>query len=190
MRPAGRAVIQIKASGRRAVREDRSRTSRQILPMRLTTRTNLAIRVLMSCGVNEGRIVRTGDIAERCNASINHLLQVVNLLHEKGFVVAVRGRSGGLRLARPMHQISIGAVFRLFEGGMPVAECFDPPTNSCPLAPNCRLRSYIARALEAFYHELDLVTLLDLVKGNCGLEALLGLRPEPVGCARPGEGPA
>ena len=54
--------------------------------MRITTRTNLAIRILMFCAVNEGRTVRTAEIAERCNASVNHLLQVVNLLQENGFV--------------------------------------------------------------------------------------------------------
>lgn len=143
--------------------------------MRLTTRTNLAVRVLMACAVNEGATLRSAEIAEKCNASVNHLLQVVNLLHINGFVETIRGRTGGLRLARAMDQISIGQVFRVFEAGMPFAECFDPETNTCPLSETCRLRSYIARAVEAFYHELDMVTLEDLVKGNCGLKALLAI---------------
>ena len=115
--------------------------------MRLTTRTNLAARVLMFCAVNQGRIVRSAEIAECCNASLNHLLQVVSLLQENGFVETLRGRSGGLRLARPMEQISIGAVFRVFESGVPFAECFDAPSNTCPLTETCRLRNFIARAL-------------------------------------------
>jgi Rrf2 family nitric oxide-sensitive transcriptional repressor len=79
----------------------------------------------------------------------------------------------------------MGAVFRVFEAGHPFAECFDPEANTCPLAPTCRLRSYIARALEAFYHELDLVTLHDLVQGNCGLVDLLQLRDNlDAACAR------
>ena len=145
--------------------------------MRLTTRTNLAARVLMACAVNDGMIVRTSEIAKKCNASTHHLLQVVNLLHGNGFVETIRGRSGGLRLARPMEQISIGAVFRIFEAGVPFAECFDDQANSCPLSSTCRLRTYISRSLEAFYHELDMVTLTDLVKGNCGLTALLDMSP-------------
>ncbi|MFN3546650.1 MAG: RrF2 family transcriptional regulator [Mesorhizobium sp.] len=149
--------------------------------MRLTTRTNLAARVLMACAVNDGMTVRTAEIAERCNASVNHLLQVVNLLQADGFVETIRGRSGGLRLARPMERISIGKVFRIFEAGVPFAECFAPETNTCPLAATCRLRDFIARAVEAFYRELDSVTLADLVRGNCELGALLemskGLRP-------------
>ncbi|WP_400082082.1 RrF2 family transcriptional regulator [Yoonia sp. R78084] len=147
--------------------------------MRLTTRTNLAARILMACAVNDGVTVRTSEIAEKCNASTHHLLQVVNLLQSNGFVETIRGRTGGLRLARSMDQISIGAVFRVFEGGVPFAECFDTEANSCPLSPTCRLRSYISRALEAFYHELDMVTLSDLVKGNCGLTALLDMAPRP-----------
>lgn len=149
--------------------------------MRLTTRTNLAVRVLMASAVNDGLRVRTSEIAARCNASVNHLLQVVNLLHEHGFVRTTRGRAGGLQLERSPDQISIGAVFRVFESGTPFAECFDPETNTCPLSQTCRLRGFISRAVEAFYHELDMVTLEDLVKGNCGLAALLEMDPRISG---------
>lgn len=141
--------------------------------MRLTTKTNLAARVLMACAVNDGVVLRSAEIARNCNASLNHLLQVVNELQANGFVETLRGRSGGLRLTRAPSQISVGAVFRVFEATHPFAECFDAASNTCPLSETCRLRTYIARAVEAFYHELDMVTLQDLVKGNCGLMALL-----------------
>ena len=145
--------------------------------MRLTIRTNLATRLLMACAANPGVTLRTADIAAACNASLNHLLQVGHALQAGGFLVATRGRSGGVHLARPAGQISMGAVFRLFEAGTPFAECFDPKANTCPLTSVCRLRTYIARAVEAFYHELDMVTLADLVQGNCGLTALLQAAP-------------
>lgn len=148
--------------------------------MRLTTRTNLALRVLMACSVNNAKILRTADIAERCNASVHHLLQVVNTLQDHGFVETLRGRNGGIRLARRDGDISIGEVFRIFESGTPFAECFDPAQNTCPLVTSCRLRGYLQRALEAFYHELDLVTLSDLVNGNCGLSALLTFASQPL----------
>lgn len=143
--------------------------------MRLTTKTNLAARVLMACAVNDGITLRSAEIAQTCNASLNHLLRVVNALQVNGFVETIRGRSGGLRLTRPAAQISIGEVFRVFEAGLPFAECFSPATNTCPLPATCRLRSYVAHAVEAFYHELDMVTLADLTKGNCGLAALLAV---------------
>jgi Rrf2 family nitric oxide-sensitive transcriptional repressor len=144
--------------------------------MRLTTRTNLAARVLMVCAVNEDRLVRTAEIARNCNCSMNHAAHVVQQLQVEGYITTLRGRSGGIRLARPAAMISIGAVFRLFETEIPFAECFDAANNGCPLTSHCRLRTYVIKALEAFYHELDLVTLEDLVRGNCGLAELLTMR--------------
>ncbi|MEZ5799046.1 MAG: Rrf2 family transcriptional regulator [Paracoccaceae bacterium] len=152
--------------------------------MRLTTRTNLAARVLMSCASNPGRTLRASDIAETCNASGNHLAQVIHQLQLYGFVTTQRGRAGGLSLARDPAEISIGRVFRLFEAGTPFAECFDKD-NTCPLVSDCRLRNFIARAVEAFYHELDLVTLDDLTRGNCGLSQILAIAPDArtIGCS-------
>ena len=111
--------------------------------MRLTTRTNLAIRALMYCAVRHGETVRSAEIAQACNSSANHLAQVVNALNAHGFVTATRGRSGGVRLAREPRAINIGEVFRLFEADVPFTECFQLETNTCPLVPACRLRSAI-----------------------------------------------
>jgi len=152
--------------------------------MRLTIRTNLASRVLMFCAVHEGEIVRSTDIARACNASGNHLGHVIHQLQHHGYVKTVRGRGGGLRLGLRPREISIGEVFRIFESSVPFAECFSGEDNTCPLTGNCRLRGFIGRAVEAFYHELDRVTLDDLVRGNCGLEAILQLAPQrPLPCS-------
>lgn len=152
--------------------------------MRLTIRTNLAARILMACAENPDRLLKTAEVAELCNCSTNHTAYVVQRLQALGYVSTVRGRSGGFSLALPADKVSIGAVFRLFEADIPFAECFDEVTNTCPLISTCRLKRYIERALDAFYHELDMVTLRDLVQGNCGLSALLTLRPEmPDSCS-------
>lgn len=137
--------------------------------MRLTTRTNLAMRTLMFCAVNTGRTVRTAEIAKKCNASENHLGQVINMMGHHGFLRTVRGRGGGIRLAQEAKDISVGKVMRLFEASSPFAECFQVETCECPLLPHCRLRGQFSVALEAFYSSLDSVTLEDLVAGNTGL---------------------
>ena len=141
--------------------------------MRLTTRTNLAMRTLMFCAVNPGRTVRKQDIAAGCNASENHLAQVIHLLAQKGFLRTVRGRAGGLTLARPPEAIKVGEVFRAFEAVLPFAECFAGAENSCPLVGACRLKCVLSDALAAFYRELDSVSVADLVSGNAELTGLL-----------------
>ena len=63
--------------------------------MRITKRTNIAVRLLMYCALHEGRLVTKSEIAQRCNISENHLAQVVNQLSQLGFLKTQRGRNGG-----------------------------------------------------------------------------------------------
>ncbi len=141
--------------------------------MRITKRTNLAMRVLMYCAVNTGRNVTKAQISRVCNSSENHLGHVVNRLGQLGFLTTIRGRRGGIRLARPASEISVGAVFRQMESEVPLVECVAGGENTCPLAPVCRLTSCILGAEEAFYSHLDAVMLDDLVECNDGLSRIL-----------------
>jgi len=108
----------------------------------------------------------------------------VNTLGQLGFVETLRGRAGGMQLARQTDNIRVGEVFRAFETGVPFAECFDAEHNTCPLAGCCRLQRALKQALEAFYSALDELTLTELVAGNTQLEHLLALadRRKPAGC--------
>lgn len=142
--------------------------------MRLTTRSNLALRTLMVCAVNAGRIVRKTDVAAAINASENHLAQVINQLGQSGFITTLRGRHGGFTLARPASEISVGTVLRTFEADLPFIECFSAD-NTCPLKDHCHMAGHLARAIEAFYSSLDPLMLGELVACNTGLDALLSL---------------
>lgn len=152
--------------------------------MRITKRTNIAIRVLMFCEVNGGRLVTKAEIAERCNTSENHLAQVINQLGQLGYLHTQRGRNGGIQLGHPASEIVIGEVFRALESHVPLTECFADVDNTCPLVDACRLRLAIQDAAEAFYAHLDDVTLDGLVCDNDPLRAIMasggcGRRPEP-----------
>lgn len=141
--------------------------------MRMTIRTNLAMRTLMFCAVNPDRIVRRQEVAKACNVSENHLAQVIHLLAQQKFLHTIRGRAGGLRLGRAPETISVGEVFRAFEAPLPFAECFDGAENTCPLYSACRLKCLLAEALAAFYTKLDSVTVADLVENNGDLGVIL-----------------
>ena len=145
--------------------------------MRITKRTNIAIRLLMFCGANEGRLVTKCEIAERCNTSESHLAQIINKLGQLGFLHTQRGRSGGVTLGRPMSEIRVGEVFRRLEENTPVAECFADVDNTCPLTEACRLRVALVDAVEAFYAHLDEVTLDALVCDNEALFTIFSAVP-------------
>lgn len=156
--------------------------------MRLTMRTNLAMRVLMYCAVNSDGLARSGQVAAACNASVHHVAQVVNQLATLGYLKTWRGRSGGIALARPAAAISVGDVFSHFEAELPLTECFDGQGNTCPLTEGCRLRDALIEAARAFYGVLARLSLEDLVCNNTDLEtafAAPACRPRLGGAAGP-----
>lgn len=156
--------------------------------MRLTIRTELAMRTLIYCAMNDGRTVRKHEIAMACAASESHLAQVIHVLAQDGYLRTIRGRNGGLKLARCMDSITLGAIVRRMEGHAPLAACFPGGTNNCPLKPGCRLRPALARALEAFFAVLDEMTLRELVKDNGVLLSIL--TPNASAVSRAASSPA
>lgn len=143
--------------------------------MHITQFTDYALRVLIYLGTNDDRRVTIQEIAERFDVSRNHLMKVVNELIRNGYADGVRGKGGGLRLARPPEQIVVGDVVRQMEPGMELVECFGAKCQ-CILDPGCQLKYAFSRALDAFFGVLDKVTLVDLLGKH--EHAVLRLEPE------------
>ena len=103
-------------------------------------------------------------------------MKVANTLSRHGFVDSVRGRAGGLRLAKPASEIYIGDVVRTVEADMAVVECFQDGKGECLITPACRLKGVFNEALNAFLAVLDRYTLHDLVTRNPPLRGLLQIK--------------
>ena len=127
--------------------------------MRLTDYTDYALRVLMHLGSYPGKTITIGEIARVHGISHNHLSKIVNHLGMLGILDTLRGRAGGIRLARPPEQIMLGAVIRLTEPDFKMVECFSEGDNTCVLAGRCQLRRLLADATGAFLEKLDHVPL-------------------------------
>tara|TARA_E500000318_G_scaffold37210_1_gene35961 strand:+ start:546 stop:980 length:435 start_codon:yes stop_codon:yes gene_type:complete len=140
--------------------------------MRLTAHTDYALRVLIFAAVAPDGLCRIEDISSAYGISKNHLVKVVRGLGEKGFLTTLRGRGGGLKLARSPQDIIVGDVVRKMEGSFAQAECFGAK-NACVISPVCRLKGVLNQALQAYLAELDTVTLADLSGNNQALAELL-----------------
>ena len=92
--------------------------------MRLTKQTSYALRILLHCALRPDEQVKAADIARAYNITEFNVLKIIPLLVHGGFVKTMRGRRGGLRLARPAAEIRIGDVVRLTEETHIQADCF------------------------------------------------------------------
>lgn len=126
--------------------------------MRLTRYTDYAMRVLLYLGRDPGRLHGIADMARAYGISQNHLMKVVSDLVNAGYLDSVRGRNGGVRLARPPAEINVGALVRHTEDGFDLLDC-----GSCLIAPACGLTSVLDEALGAFLAVLDGYSLADVL---------------------------
>ncbi|HVW74482.1 MAG TPA: Rrf2 family transcriptional regulator [Rhizomicrobium sp.] len=141
--------------------------------MRLTYHADYALRLLVYAALREGELVQIQEVADAYGISKNHLMKVAFQLGKLGFLDTVRGRNGGLRLARPPEAIVIGDVVRKTEEDFTLVECFDSKSNTCVITGPCRLRGVLREALNAYLAVLDQHSLADLVKPRSALSRLL-----------------
>lgn len=142
--------------------------------MRLTRYTDYAMRVLLYLGRQPDRLCSIAEIARAYGISQNHLMKVINDLVNAGWLASTRGRGGGIRLARPAEQISLGAVIRHTEADFDLVGC-----GSCIIAPACGLTLALDEAMEAFLAVLDRQTLADVLARRGDILPLL----HPAGAA-------
>lgn len=141
--------------------------------MKLTTFSDYTLRVLMYLALNRERLATIPEIAAAYEISENHLMKVVHQLARSGVIESVRGKGGGIRLAREPEEIRIGQIVRASEGAAPIVDCLSGDAATCRIAPVCKLTAVLSRAFETLYATLDETTLADLVCSPRGLKALL-----------------
>ncbi len=130
--------------------------------MYITRYTDYSLRVLMYTALKGEDITTISEIAEQYGISKNHLMKVVQELNSKGYLKAVRGKNGGLRLNGNAEAINVGKLVRDIEQSQALVECFGN-ANQCVITPACQLKFILAEALEAFFKTLDQYSLADLI---------------------------
>jgi Rrf2 family transcriptional regulator, nitric oxide-sensitive transcriptional repressor len=142
--------------------------------MRLTLWTDYALRTLIYVGANGDRLSTIAEIAAGFDISKAHLMKVVNKLGQQGYLATIRGKGGGIKLARPPAEIGVGAVVRDTEEDLAVIGCL-AETGFCRIEGCCVLRQALREATLAFLHTLDGYTLADLLAPRARLARSLGL---------------
>jgi Rrf2 family nitric oxide-sensitive transcriptional repressor len=149
--------------------------------MRLTVYSDYALRMLMYLALKPDQLSTIADIAASYDISENHLMKVAHQLGVGGFVETVRGRGGGLRLAKPVGAIVLAEVVRYTEPDMAIVQCFKPLDAPCAIRPCCVLRRALEKARDAFMAVLEEYTLADLVQPRQRLAGLLGISQDARG---------
>lgn len=150
--------------------------------MQLTQYTDFALRTLIALAISPAERSTVSDISRAYGISRHHLVKVVGRMAELGYVETVRGKGGGVRLARRPEKIGLGDVVRAMEAELGVVECLQTGGGHCVIAPACLLKPVLHAATQKFLRELDRHTLADMLRRRAPVVRLLGipLRVEAV----------
>ncbi|BAJ81194.1 BadM/Rrf2 family transcriptional regulator [Acidiphilium multivorum AIU301] len=142
--------------------------------MHLTMFTDYGLRTLIFLALRPDRQASIAEIAASYDISDHHLTKVVHALGQAGLVETIRGRHGGMRLARPAANIGLGEVIRAMEPGLALVACQEG--GRCAIGGCCDLQAVMNEARDAFLGVFDRYTLADVVSpGNPVLMRRLGL---------------
>jgi len=138
--------------------------------MHLTRYSDYSLRVLIFLAAKrDDELATIPEIAGAYGISRAHLMKVVQLLGQLGYVETLRGRNGGLKLGMTPEKIKVGQVLRQTEESFQLVDCFSADATGargCAITPACKLRGMLAEALQAFLGVLDRYTLADIVEGR------------------------
>jgi Rrf2 family nitric oxide-sensitive transcriptional repressor len=141
--------------------------------MRLNVFTDYCLRTLLYLGVSDNALATRAEIAAAYDISDAHLMKVVHWLAQRGYIETVRGKGGGMWLARDPASVCIGELVRAAEENSALVECFAGESSRCRIEPACRLKFVLNESMEAMYGVLDTYTLADLLVDPQPLAALL-----------------
>jgi Rrf2 family nitric oxide-sensitive transcriptional repressor len=131
--------------------------------MRLTKSTGHAIRILIDCARAGDSLIKVAELSERLQITQQNVFKIVNLLAKAGLIEAMRGRNGGVRLARPAHLVRISDVVRATEVTRVAIEGGGATGGH---SRGHGVNRVLDDALEAFIEVLDRHTIADMAKSQ------------------------
>ncbi|AVL70131.1 HTH-type transcriptional repressor NsrR [Oligella urethralis] len=164
--------------------------------MRLTTYSDYALRCLIFLAIQEDqeKLLNIKNIAEEFEISQNHLTKIIHQLATIGYIESVRGRNGGIRLAKSPASINLAEVIKQTEADFNLVECFAPldkelffmpqrqgqalattelTASHCKISPRCQLQRIFFEATQSFLNVLNQYTLADVISNKAELRRLL-----------------
>ncbi|SER02034.1 MULTISPECIES: Rrf2 family transcriptional regulator [Micrococcaceae] len=147
--------------------------------MKINAFADVSLRALMVlAAAPRGTLLTTQNVADSVGTPYNHVSKAMAKLRNLGLIEVERGRTGGSRLSHAGRIATVGQILRQLDTRTDAAECV-APGGDCPLINECKLRSALSRAREAFYRELDNVVIADLPVSRQmdPVFEMIGLRP-------------
>ena len=135
--------------------------------MQLSKFTDYTFRVLIYMATSKQELFTVEQLAKVLEVSEHHLKKVVYKLAQTQYVISMKGRGGGIKLAVPPKAINLGEVLRITEDNLYLVDCIHSGTVCNFLGDKtCKLKEIITESTNQFMKEFSKYTLQDVLDGS------------------------
>lgn len=139
--------------------------------MKISTKGRYAIRVMIDLAEhNTGEFIPLMDIAKRQEISEKYLESIVVILSRNGFLISLRGKGGGYKLAKQPDQYTVGSILKLTESSLAPVACLDKKPNTCERVRECNTIKMWEGLEKVIDEYLEGITIADMMQENPGLD--------------------
>ncbi|RVU85965.1 Rrf2 family transcriptional regulator [Leucothrix sargassi] len=128
--------------------------------MQLTKHTDFAFRSLIFLASMPDELATIKVMAERFEIPKSHLMKVISTLVSNGYVTSVRGKQGGVCLAKPASDISLREIVEVMENTLEPIDC---KGQNCVILKECQLKFALAGARDSYLEYLEKISLADIM---------------------------
>lgn len=142
--------------------------------MKVTFKGDYALKAVLDLALHYNKELVTGhDLAQRIDAPIKFLEQVLLDLKKGGFVESRRGNIGGYMLSKTPDKITVGEVMRYIDGPVEPISCMKKGYSNCRDINKCVFKRMWQKVSQATSDIIDNVTFEELVfQVNAGQRVL------------------
>ncbi len=106
--------------------------------MLISTKGRYALRVMIELARHPAdEYIPLKQIADEQEISEKYLEIIIKNLVKAGYVVGLRGKGGGYRLAKPVSAYTAGSILKAAEGSLAPVACLEEGSGTCPREGRC-----------------------------------------------------
>ena len=131
--------------------------------MKISYKGDYALKAMLDLALHyKKQWVTSQDFAERTDAPIKFLEQVLLELRKGGFIESRRGNIGGYQLAKPSSRITLGEVVRHIDDPIEPIACLKDNYSHCKNVHDCVFKKIWQKVYHATFKIIDSITFEEL----------------------------
>ncbi|MDR3357843.1 MAG: Rrf2 family transcriptional regulator [Desulfovibrio sp.] len=129
--------------------------------MKLKTDVRYAVRMLFTL-TGADKPLSMACLAEKTGIAPRAIELVHSALKRNGLATSAVGSKGGISLAVPLSEITLGRLVEIFDGGVEFFVCSGKKTNECPDKEKCAMRTVWNGLSDRIQRKLNSISLEEI----------------------------